>query len=145
MQIRWKRCRSYDEARSFCGVVYLHEWHDKPFYWGICDKSVFGGTPRPVDGVKRNPRYGISYRHWIDGCLQHGGRLYMGTPTGGAGRSLEDIERTLIAQYPPELNDGGDGRMVIHDIEHSGDVPPCIKARLTPAPADPPPEAAAAG
>ena len=145
MQIKWMQCRSYDEAKSFCGVVYLHEWHDKPFYWGICDKSVFGGTTRILDGVKRNPRYGISYRHWIDGCLRHGGKLYMGIPSGSAGRSLEEVERTLVAQYPSELNDDRDGRMVIRNIEHSGDVPPCIKARLTPAPADRPLEAAAGG
>jgi len=128
MEIHWKRCHSYDEAKSALGIVYLHEWNGKPFYWGICDTSVFGGNARVIEGVKRNPRYGSSYRHWIEGCLRNGGKLYIGTPSGLGLYSLMDVERTLIALYPSEMNDEADKKVVVEDLQHLGDVPLSIRS-----------------
>ena len=127
MQIHWKRCRTYDESKDFSKVIYLHEWNGKPFYWGVCDTSLFGGNPRKIQGIKKNPRYGASYRHWIEGCLRHGGSLYMGMLSEMGDFSLTDIEQTLIAQYPSEMNSRKDAKIIITNIRHVGDVPPSIK------------------
>ena len=127
MKICWIRCQNYDEAKNFHGVVYLHEQNGRPFYWGICGISVFGGNPRKVDGMPRNPRYGTSYRHWIEGCLRHAGALYIGTPAEQGNFSLQDIELTLIAMYPSEMNVEEDAQQVIPHIEHQGDVPSSIR------------------
>jgi hypothetical protein len=127
MRIRWIQCKSYDEAKNFHDVVYLHEWNSKPFYWGICNNSVFGGNPRTIDGRRRNPRYGPSYRHWIEGCLQHGGKLYIGLPTERENYSLEDIELTLIAQFQAGMNAEVNARIIVQNIEHSGAIPSFMK------------------
>lgn len=92
MRITWTRCKSYDSAKDSIGVVYLHEWNGCPFYWGIADTTVFGGNARNVDRERRNPRYGRSYRHWIEGVLRHGGRLYVGRVDDLGTYSLKDVE-----------------------------------------------------
>jgi len=129
MKITWVQCKSYEEAKNFCDIIYLHQWNDKPFYWGICDNSVFGGNPRTIDDRRRNPRYGPSYRHWIEGCLRHGGTLYIGKPTERESYSLEDIELSLIAQFPSEMNPEVNARIIVQDIEHTGDIPVCIRSK----------------
>jgi len=72
MKIKWIRCHSYEEARNYSRIIYLHEWHGKPFYWGKAENSFFGGHMRARDGLKASGRYNASYRHWIEGCLRHG-------------------------------------------------------------------------
>jgi len=81
-----------------------------------------------LDGRKRNPRYGVSYRHWIEGCLRHGGQLYIGIPSERIDYDLTDIELTLIALYPSEMNVDENARVIVHDIKHSGDIPSSIKS-----------------
>ena len=127
IRIRWTRCHTYDDAINVLGVVYLHEWDGSPFYWGICDRSVFGGNTRQIDGRKRSPRYGSSYRHWIEGCLRHGGSLYVGVPQDLDGKTLQEIEGVLIVQYPATMNSPSKTSHVRHEISHEGDVPVCIQ------------------
>ena len=52
MKINWIRCRSYDEARDYSRVIYLHEWDGKPFYWGKAHNSFFGGHKGKQDGLE---------------------------------------------------------------------------------------------
>jgi hypothetical protein len=56
MKITWVCCRSYDEARDYPRIIYLHEWNGKPFYWGKADKSFFGGHMREKDGLVASGR-----------------------------------------------------------------------------------------
>ena len=121
--IKWTRCRRYKDAENYQQVVYLHEWNGQPFYWGLCGKTVFGGVKRKVKGVKRNPRYHISYRHWIEGCLLHGGSLYVGKVLRRARISLKEIEQALIAQYPPEMSPKRGTSLKPMTICHTGEVP----------------------
>ena len=65
MKIKWIRCHSYDEARHYSRIIYLHEWHGRPFYWGKAENSFFGGHMRERDGLKASGRYNAGYRHWI--------------------------------------------------------------------------------
>jgi len=51
------RCRSYDEARDYSRVIYLHEWDGNPFYWGKAHNSFFGGHKRKRDGLEASGRY----------------------------------------------------------------------------------------
>jgi hypothetical protein len=128
IRIRWTRCKTYDDAKDYIGVVYLHEWNGSPFYWGICNGSVFGGNTRQIDGMKRNPRYGSSYRHWIEGCLRHGGSLYVGVPEEKLnGKTLQEIENVLIVKYPTTMNSSSRTSSIRHEIKHEGDVPECIR------------------
>ena len=129
IRIRWTRCRTYDDAKDFRGVVYLHEWNGSPFYWGKCDESVFGGNARRIDGKKRNPRYGRAYRHWIEGCLRNGGALYVGVPQHSDGKRLSEIESALDAMYPATMNDPSKRSAVPQEMSHEGDVPICIQKR----------------
>ena len=127
IRIRWTRCHTYDDAKDCRGIVYLHEWNGFPFYWGICDDSVFGGNPRMVEGKKWNPRYGSSYRHWIEGCLRNGRALYVGVPEDPDGNSLSEIESALIAAYPGTMNDPSKKSVVSQKMAHESDVPICIR------------------
>jgi hypothetical protein len=34
VEIEWIQCVDYATAKNYSHVVYLHEWDDKPFYWG---------------------------------------------------------------------------------------------------------------
>lgn len=119
--ITWTRCRTYKDAIDALECVYLHEWDGKPYYWGICDRSVFGGNSRTISGQRRQPRYGSSYRHWIDGCLEHGAGLYIGKCEAADGFHLQNVEATLIAEFPSTKN-REPGRKV-YDIVHVGDIP----------------------
>lgn len=126
MKICWKKCSTYEEAKNFTGVIYLHERDGKPFYWGICNKSIFGGNKRRIDNKLINPRYGSSYRHWIEGCLRHGASLYVGKPIDCGNHDLKDIELSLIAQFPSKMNPEEDPHKIISKIEHIGDRPSSI-------------------
>jgi hypothetical protein len=96
VRIHWKRYKTYRGAKGHEGILYLHEWDGKPFYWG--KTSVSFGQKGEKTG-----RYGSGYRHWIEGCLRHGGRLYVGEPDLPPGVSLEDTERFLIANHAPTI------------------------------------------
>jgi len=126
--IYWKRCKTYDEAKDHTGVVYLHEWNGIPIYWGKAHNSTFGGNPRKVDGVKKNPRYNTGYRHWIDGCLRYGARLYIGKPEGGENLSIDEIESSLIAAFPTEFNGHNDEPSI--ELIHKGEIPETIRVSL---------------
>jgi len=127
MQISWKLCRTYCEAQDFTGVVYLQEWNGKPFYWGIADRSFFGGNKRKYKNTKRSGRYNPGYKHWIEGCLRHGGLLYIGDPEKRESRpvTLKKIESYLIGTYGSEMQ--GELKRTTRGgklaLEHVGDVP----------------------
>ena len=77
MEINWIKCESYEKAEDYHHVIYLHEWSGKPFYWGIAN-TFFGGNRRELYGKERSSRYNPGYKHWIEGCLQHGACLFIG-------------------------------------------------------------------
>lgn len=124
MKITWNRVTSYEEAKDFFDVIYLHEWDGNPFYWGIVDRAKFGGRKR--NSHDRNPRYGESYAHWIEGCLQHGGRLYFGLVEDRGEYSLEQIEAFLMSRYPPKMNKRKRSVLTLREISHYRDVPQSI-------------------
>ena len=130
MKITWVRCESYEAARDHSRIIYLHEWAGKPFYWGKAHNSFFGGHMRMRDGLKASGRYNAGYRHWIEGCLQHGGRLYVGQLDEEALRCLDELENYLIHTYGHELNTKvAPPRRQLH-VEHEGDIPASIASRL---------------
>ena len=112
MRIVWLRCESYKAARDFWGIIYVHECDGKPFYWGKAHKSFFGGHMRTRDGLTASGRYNAGYRHWIEGCLRHGARLYVGKLDEEALRCVDELERYLIHTHGegvPRLVEGGGG------------------------------------
>lgn len=122
MIIRWKECKSYDEAKNYRGIVYLHEWYGDPFYWGLADTTKFGGNRQKIDEDGHlNPRYGSSYKHWIEGCLRHGAKLYIGEPDGIGTKTLLEIEKQLIHDFPSELNACEETQNIL--IEHRDEKP----------------------
>ena len=127
MKITWKYCRSYDEARDFSRIIYLHEWDGKPFYWGKAHNSFFGGSKRKKDGLDASGRYNAGYRHWIEGCLRHGGKLFVGQLDGSALEKIDDVENYLIYTYGCEMNKKVKKPEQALNIEHAGEVPLSIK------------------
>jgi hypothetical protein len=125
MTITWKRCLTYEEARNYTGIIYLHEWNDKPFYWGKAHKSYFGGHMRPYNESKISGRYNVGYRHWIEGCLRHGAKLYIGLLDEEGLNSINAVENYLITTYPSEMNTKKLQPMQLA-IMHKGDVPSSI-------------------
>ncbi|MDN7176960.1 hypothetical protein M0D69_02775 [Caballeronia sp. SEWSISQ10-4 2] len=127
MKITWHQCNTYAEARDYSGIVYLHEWNDKPFYWGKAHKSFFGGHMRERDGLRASGRYNVGYRHWIEGCLRHGAKLYIGLLDQEALVNIDEIEKFLIHTYGHEMNT----KIVVPirslQIEHSGVAPMCLR------------------
>jgi len=115
MEIRWVRCLNYENARQFEGIVYLHEWNGAPFYWGKADGSTFGR------------RYNVGYRHWIEGCLKHGARLYIGEINDLEGYCLDDVEACLIKEYGSVMNKRIK-TTALEEITHRGNVPESINA-----------------
>ena len=115
MEINWYRCLTYNDAKDYSGVIYLHEWNGAPFYWGKADKSTFG------------VRYSSGYRHWIEGCLQNGGRLYIGQITNKGKHSLDDIEAFLFKKYGGVINEKIREKQPVKDIKHVGNVPESIE------------------
>ena len=127
VKIDWKLCRTYDDAKDYQQVIYLHEWSGKPFYWGVANKSKFGGNRQKIENGHLNPRYGSSYKHWIEGCLRHGAILYIGLIDKSSGIELENIEKQLIHDFPSEMNDIEKSQNII--IEHLGDVPLSVRVK----------------
>jgi hypothetical protein len=122
--VRWTLCAGYDDAKDFHSCVYCHEWRERPFYWGNLDRSVFGGSRRKLDGRSYSPRY--SYRHWIDGCLLHGAKLYVGVVSPAGSQEIQAVEGYLISNYPTKMNHGAAVSPQI-TIRHKGHVPYCLK------------------
>ena len=130
MKICWKLCSSYDEAKNFTNVIYLHEWDDVPFYWGKAHKSHFGGHKRKINGLHASGRYNSGYRHWIEGCLQHGGKLYIGQPDEEAKTILSEVENFLICTHRPKIKQREKRPFDSLVIEHVNDIPVCLKKTL---------------
>jgi hypothetical protein len=126
VQIDWIQCQNYDEAKNYSGVIYLHERDDKPFYWGKADNSFFGGHMRELDGLHASGRYNSGYRHWIEGCLRYGAKLYIGKPEDQARSRVDDIERYLIHRYPSVMNDRVTPPAEPLTVRHVGSVPASI-------------------
>jgi len=126
MKITWTRCNSYEEARDYSRIIYLHEWNGKPFYWGKAHNSFFGGHKRKRGDLHASGRYNAGYRHWIEGCLQHGGRLYVGQLDEEALAQVDAIENYLIHTYGHQMNKKVDAPVQKLNIQHLGDVPVSI-------------------
>ena len=133
MKINWIRCRSYDEARDYSRVIYPHEWDGKPFYWGKAHTSFFGGHKRKQDGPEASGRYNAGYRHWIEGCLRPGGRLYIGKLDEEALRCVDEVENYLIHTCGHEMNSKVAAPTRQLQIEHEGDIPQSIASLYAPA------------
>lgn len=128
LKIHWTKCLSYDEAKNFHGVVYVHVWNQKPFYWGKAHHSIFGGNPRKNDeGAKMNPRYNAGYRHWIEGCLRNGGELYVGKLDNQNLDSIDEVENYLIEKFGTEMTQRSAPIKNELNLSHTGDVPVFIK------------------
>lgn len=126
MKITWILCESYAVARDYSRIIYLHEWNEKPFYWGKADQSHFGGHKRKLNGLNASGRYNTGYRHWIEGCLRHGAKLYIGQLSQGALQSIDDVENYLIHTYGHEMNTLVRTPARALTIEHLGAIPATI-------------------
>jgi hypothetical protein len=126
VQIEWIQCQNYDEAKNYSGVIYLHERDGKPFYWGKADNSFFGGHKRKLDGLHASGRYNSGYRHWIEGCLRYGAKLYIGRPEAEARSKIAYIENFLIHKYPSVMNDQVIQPAQPLTIRHIGAVPTSV-------------------
>jgi hypothetical protein len=138
MQIIWTLCSSYAEARDHSRIIYLHEWHEKPFYWGKAHESHFGGHKRELNGLNASGRYNSGYRHWIEGCLRHGAKLYVGRLDEEALSVVNEVENYLIHTYGHEMNTRVSIPTRSLAIEHLGDVPATIRNHCAFQPATPP-------
>lgn len=96
MKNTWKCCYSYNEAKNYSRIIYLHKWNVKPFYWGKANNSFFGRHKRKRDNLHASGRYNSGYQHWIDGCLCNGGVLYIG--------KLENIALEQIDRWEQKLH-----------------------------------------
>lgn len=126
MNITWTRCRTYDEAKNMCRVIYLHEWDGQPFYWGKAHESFFGGHKRTIDDLTASGRYNSGYRHWIEGCLRHGAKLYVGRLSPEALTNIDEVENYLIATYGHVMNTRFTAPLRHLNIQHLGEVPASI-------------------
>jgi len=128
MEITWIRCETYAEARNHSRIIYLHEWDGKPFYWGKAHNSHFGGHKRMLNGLFASGRYNSGYRHWIEGCLRHGAKLYIGKLDTEALDLIDEVENYLIHTYGHETNTkvGMPARPLV--ITHLGEIPDTIRS-----------------
>lgn len=154
--IQWTECFSYEQAKNFHSCVYIHEWDGSAYYIGLSN-TWFGGSRRKLDGKTRSPRYGTSYRHWIDGCLERGARLFVGKLGDPKSTTVEyvlevkkykwwserydreeviaksisltigEIEDKLIAQLDPPANREDKPDHAGLILVHIGDVPEYLK------------------
>ena len=68
INVDWKEFNSCEDAKDSTYCVYVHERDERAYYVGMI------GFRKTFDG-----RYGQSYRHWIDSCLEYGSKLHIGT------------------------------------------------------------------
>lgn len=130
MKITWVKCETYDEAKDYSEVIYLHEWSGKPFYWGKAHKSFFGGHKRSRDGLNASGRYNSGYRHWIEGCLKHGACLFIGKLDAEAIEKIDELENYLIHKYGHVMNARVETPENEMAVEHCGDIPYTISSKL---------------
>ncbi len=95
------------------------------FYWGEAENRFFGGHTRKHELGKMSGRYIVGYRHWIEGCLRHGAKLYVGKIDADGFAAIDAVENYLIATYGSELNTK---KLAPADLtlEHIGDIPASI-------------------
>lgn len=74
------------------------------FYWGEAENRFFGGHTRKHELGKMSGRYIVGYRHWIEGCLRHGAKLYIGKLDAEGFIVIDAIQNYLIVQYGSEMN-----------------------------------------
>lgn len=118
MKITWEKCESYEEAKNNSGIIYLHEWSGKPFYWGkVGVDSTFA------------KRYNTGYSHWIEGCLRHGDCLFIGKLDEEARKHIDDLENYLICKYGSEMNVRKKKPTNQINFEHKGDIPDAISSQ----------------
>jgi len=129
MRIKWIRCNSYNEAKDYSRVIYLHEWEGEPFYWGKAHNSFFGGHKRKNGDLHASGRYNSGYRHWIEGCLQHGAKLYIGQLDEEALLNIDELENFLISTYGHKMNSKFHEPKRELLVSHIGDVPECIGSK----------------
>ena len=116
--VSWVRCESYEEAREHRSCVYVHEWFGEAYYIGKIGKVTwFGG------------RYNTSYRHWIDGCLEHGARLYVGRLAAEHEDLIDVIEYMLLGVMNPPKNVRKTLRSNDVTLLHVGQVPAQLQER----------------
>ena len=118
IKITWKKCESYEEAKDYSSIIYLHEWSGKPFYWGKVGGCSF---------FKK--RYNTGYRHWIEGCLRHGACLFIGKLDEEAREHIDDLENYLICKYPSIMNEQIIKPKTQINFEHKGDIPDAISSQ----------------
>lgn len=130
MQITWIKCESYDDAKDYSRIIYLHEWGGKPFYWGKAHNSFFGGHKRERDGLHASGRYNSGYRHWIEGCLQHGACLFIGQLDSEALQNINEVENYLIHTYGHVMNTRVEEPKNQLNLVHKGNIPYTINSKL---------------
>lgn len=130
MRITWQRCHTYESAKDQYRIIYLHEWDDRPFYWGKAHNSFFGGNSRQIGDLHASGRYNTGYRHWIEGCLRHGAKLYIGHLNDLALEHINEVENWLIYTYGHEMNSRVYTPPKRLLIEHFGDIPASIRSHL---------------
>jgi hypothetical protein len=121
-RVEWFRCMSYESAADYTGAVYLHERRGKPYYWGKLKRTKFGGASKGKD--QPNPRYALGYRHWVNGALTGDGKLFIGTVEPV--EAIDDVESSLIATHPTEMNRRVNEAPRSISVVHLGDVPPYL-------------------
>lgn len=136
MKIIWTICTSYEHAKNHSRIIYLHAWNNKPFYWGKAHNSFFGGGKRRLGDLFASGRYNSGYRHWIEGCLQHGAQLYIGQLDKEALDNIDEVENFLIFMYGHVMNTKVRQPKRQLDIEHAGSIPAFI-LRTTSIPQNP--------
>lgn len=128
-KLEWTRCLTYEDAQNFSYIIYLHEWHGEPFYWGIA-RTYFGGSRRMLGEGIACGRYNSGYRHWIEGSLRHGGRLYVARIIEGDQSRLQEVENYLICSFGHQANRRETAVLQDLSICHSGGVPLTITSHL---------------
>lgn len=111
--IEWKQYTSWVEASSDLNKgLYIHDWSPtKAYYVGKLQRATFGR------------RYNKGYSHWIDGCIEHGARLFIGSVNQADSKYIESIESTIIQFLKPIKNHM---RKLPKDklhVTHKGQVP----------------------
>ena len=123
--LRWTRCASYEDAKDHSWIIYLHEWDGRPFYWGIA-RTYFGGSRRVLGERQVSGRYNQGYRHWIEGCLSHGAKLYVASIAEGDASRIQEVENYLICTFGHEANRRETAVPVELDLIHVGDIPSSV-------------------
>ena len=123
--LEWTGCLTYEDAMNHSGIIYLHEWDHEPFYWGIA-RTYFGGSTRALGDRRVSGRYNSGYRHWIEGCLRHGARLYVAKIVSGDDSRIQEVENFLICTHGHVANRRETAILTELVISHRGDIPASV-------------------